>query len=77
MQVWVRFYDISWAYWHPQILSDVARAIDVPLKIDQATINGDFGHFARVLIDIDLKNPLLDTIQLERGEKCRFINLFL
>ena len=55
VQVWVRFYDLPWAYWHPQILSDVARAIGVPLKIDQATINGDFDHFARVLIDIDLK----------------------
>ena len=29
-----------------------------------------------MLIDIDLKNSLLDTIQLERGEEYRFINLF-
>ena len=57
-------------------MSDVARAIGVPLKIDQATINGDFGHFSRVLIDIDLKSPLLNTIQLEWGEECRFINPF-
>ncbi|PON79266.1 Endonuclease/exonuclease/phosphatase, partial [Parasponia andersonii] len=47
-------------FWHPQILFDLAKASGVPLKIDQATLNGDFGHFARVLVDIDLKNPLLD-----------------
>ena len=77
VHVWVRFYYLSWAYWHPKTLSDVARDISVPLKIDQDNINGDFGHFARVLTDIDLNNPLLDTIQLERGEKCMFINLFM
>ncbi|PON69641.1 hypothetical protein PanWU01x14_087640 [Parasponia andersonii] len=46
VQVCVRFYELSWEFWHSQILSDLARAVGVPLKIDQATLNGDFGHFA-------------------------------
>ncbi|PON72885.1 Zinc knuckle CX2CX4HX4C [Parasponia andersonii] len=54
---------------------NLARTVGVPLKIDQATLNGDFGHFARVLMDIDLKNPLLDSIQVESGDECRFIYL--
>ena len=57
-------------------MSNLSRAIGIPLKINQATINGDFGHFARVLVDINLKNPLLEAIQLEKGEECRFVNLF-
>ncbi|PON43618.1 hypothetical protein PanWU01x14_272350, partial [Parasponia andersonii] len=75
VQVWVRFYELPWEFWHLQILFDLARAVGVPLKIDQATLNGDFGHFARVLVDIDLKNPLLDSIQVESGDECRFVYL--
>ncbi|PON53521.1 hypothetical protein TorRG33x02_305090 [Trema orientale] len=62
IQVWVRFYELPWEFWYPQILSDLARAIGCPLKIDQATLNGDFSHSARALVDVDLKNPLLDSI---------------
>ncbi|PON42039.1 Zinc knuckle CX2CX4HX4C [Parasponia andersonii] len=47
----------------------------VPLKIDQATLNGDFGHFARVFMDIDLKNHLLDSIQVESRDEYRFVYL--
>ena len=58
----MRFYDLPWAYWHPQILSDLARAIGIPLKIDRATLNGDFGNLAWILIDVDLQNQLLKSI---------------
>ncbi|KAF3432595.1 hypothetical protein FNV43_RR27335 [Rhamnella rubrinervis] len=34
------------------IISDLARGIGVPLKIDNATLTGNFGHFARVLVDV-------------------------
>ncbi|PON37418.1 Zinc knuckle CX2CX4HX4C [Parasponia andersonii] len=47
----------------------------VPLKIDQATLNGDFGNFARGLVDIDLKNPLLDSIEVESGDEYQFVYL--
>ncbi|PON48647.1 hypothetical protein PanWU01x14_236120 [Parasponia andersonii] len=59
------------------ILSKVDKpwVVGVPLKIDQATLNGDFGHFARFLVDIDLKNPLLDSIQVESGDECRIVYL--
>lgn len=41
-------------YWHPKILLDIARGIGTPLKIDKATIEGDFHHFARVFVELDL-----------------------
>ncbi|PON60755.1 Zinc knuckle CX2CX4HX4C, partial [Parasponia andersonii] len=50
-------------------------AVGVLLKIDQATHNGNFGHFAQVLVDINLKNPLLDSIQVESEDECRFVHL--
>ncbi|KAF3455807.1 hypothetical protein FNV43_RR00449 [Rhamnella rubrinervis] len=44
---------------HHQILFDLARSIEVPLRIDNATLSSNFGHFARVLIDVDLAGHLV------------------
>ncbi|KAK0573831.1 hypothetical protein LWI29_014219 [Acer saccharum] len=75
-QIWVRFYDLPWEFWHPQILSDMARGVGIPLKFDRATLEGDYGHFARMLIDVDLSKPLPDSIMIEVGEDCLFPTLF-
>ncbi|KAF3457448.1 hypothetical protein FNV43_RR02106 [Rhamnella rubrinervis] len=37
-QIWVRFYNLSWEFWHPHILMDLARGIGAPLKFDHSTI---------------------------------------
>lgn len=57
-QVWTRFYRLPWELWDPQILIDIVRNIGIPLLIDRATLEGDYSHFTRVLIDVDLANPL-------------------
>ena len=67
-QVWVRFFDLSWEYWHPKIISDLARGIGVPLRLDKATSDGDFGHYARVLVDVDVSSVLPTSVLLERDE---------
>ena len=67
-QVWVRLFDLSWEYWHPKIISDLARGIGVPLRLDKATSDGDFGHYARVLVDVDVSSVLPTTVLLERDE---------
>lgn len=53
---------MGWDYWHPQVLIEFARTISVLLKVDASTLNGDFGHYARVLIDIDLVKPPLESL---------------
>ncbi|KAK0582625.1 hypothetical protein LWI29_027805 [Acer saccharum] len=75
-QIWARFYDLPWEFWHPQILSDMARGVGIPLKFDRATLEGDYGHFARMLIDVDLSKPLPDSIMIEVGEDCLFLTLY-
>ena len=67
-QVWVRLFDLSWEYWHPKIISDLARGIGVPLRLDKATSDGDFGHYARVLVDVDVSSVLPTSVLLERDE---------
>ncbi|KAK0590494.1 hypothetical protein LWI29_027971 [Acer saccharum] len=36
--------------------------------MDKATIDGDFGHFAKVLMDVDMSVLLPSSVILERGE---------
>ena len=54
---------------------DIACGVGVPLKIDNATINGDLGHFARLLIEVDLSTDLPDTLTLERIGKSSFVDV--
>lgn len=66
----------SWfTTWRPKILFAIARGIDVPLSLDDATTNRNLGHYARVLIDIDLANPLRDEILVERHGFAFFIGI--
>ncbi|KAF3456629.1 hypothetical protein FNV43_RR01283 [Rhamnella rubrinervis] len=37
-----------------RILTDLTKGIGIPLKIDNITLSSNFGHYARVLVDIDL-----------------------
>ncbi|KAK0587194.1 hypothetical protein LWI29_018861 [Acer saccharum] len=68
LKVWVRLFNLSWEYWHPKIISDLARGIGVPLRLDKATSDGDFGHYARVLVDMDMSSVLPTLVLLERDE---------
>ncbi|KAK3198364.1 hypothetical protein Dsin_021779 [Dipteronia sinensis] len=75
--VWVRFFDLSWEYWHPKLISDLATGIEVPLRLDKATSDWNFGHFARVLVDVDVLYVLPTLVLLERDEfhSCYWYNL--
>ena len=71
----VQLYELGWEYWHPKLLSGISRGVGVLLKIDDATLKGDYGHYASILIDVDLSSPLLDGLMLERNGACLFISL--
>ncbi|KAI9184924.1 hypothetical protein LWI28_002511 [Acer negundo] len=42
--------------------------IGVPLRLDKATSDGDFGHYAKVLVDVDVSSVLPTSVLLERNE---------
>jgi hypothetical protein len=65
-QVWVRFHYLPLEYWQPRILFEIAGAIGTPIIIDQNTLNQSFGHYARVLVDINMAGFLPDTLWVER-----------
>ncbi|PON50333.1 Zinc knuckle CX2CX4HX4C [Parasponia andersonii] len=57
------------------ILSDLARGVGVSIRFDEMTLKGEFGHFTRILIDIDLSQPLSDSLMVEVGSNYLFVPL--
>lgn len=65
VQTWIRFYRLPWEVEDPSILFGIVRQIGVPLCIDNMTLSGDLGQFARVLVDLDLSKLLQHTLTLD------------
>jgi len=65
-QVWVRLLELPQEYWMERTLREIARAVGTPLLIDNATTKRLFGHYARILVDMDLSRKLFHEIVVER-----------
>jgi len=52
--------------WWERTLKEIASAIGTPIDIDEPTRNRTFGHYARILVDIDLLKRVYDEILVER-----------
>ena len=55
---------------------NIAYAIRAPLIIDNATLEGNFGHNARIIIYVDLSKYLPESLMTEK-EKQKFIVLMV
>jgi len=53
-------------YWMEHTFREIARVVGTPLVIDNATTKRLFGHYARVLFDIDFSKKIFHEIMVER-----------
>jgi len=53
-------------YWMEQTLREIASAVGTPLVLDNATLKRLFGHYARILVDIDFSKRISHEIIVER-----------
>ncbi|GAU18503.1 hypothetical protein TSUD_90440 [Trifolium subterraneum] len=78
-QVWVKIFGLAQEYWRKNIIFTIASSIGTPICTDAATakpmIERTFGQFARVLVDIDLAQPLRYKILVERKGFAFFVEL--
>ncbi|KAH6818323.1 hypothetical protein C2S51_001926 [Perilla frutescens var. frutescens] len=49
--------------------------VGTPLKIDGNSLHGNVGHFARVLIEIDMAQSLQPSVMIDRGDASFFVDL--
>lgn len=77
--MWVRIYGLAQEYWRPKILFAIASSVGTPLCTDAITgkpaIERTFGHFARVLVDMDLCKELKHKVLVERRGYAFFVEL--
>jgi len=65
-QIWVSLMHLPQEYWRTATLLEIASGIGTPLAIDEATHSCLFGHYARVLVDVDMFGKLFDSVYVER-----------
>jgi len=65
-QVWIRLLELPQEYWMEQTLREIASAVGTPLVIDNATTKRLFGHYARILVDMDFSRKIFHEIVVER-----------
>lgn len=66
---------MSWD-WHPSIILGIAKAAGNPVRIDERSLAGDYGHYVRVLVEVDLSLPIQEQVMIERTGHFRFLSLF-
>ncbi|KAK9273415.1 hypothetical protein L1049_018225 [Liquidambar formosana] len=75
-QVWIRLYGLAQEYWHRQNLLEIARGVGIPLQIDRATLNQVYGHYARILVEIDMSQTPPESIRVEREGFGFFVDVY-
>lgn len=78
-QVWVKIHGLSQEYWRPKIIFAIASCMETPLCTDVATnknpFERHFGHYVRVLVDIDLTQELRYKVLVERKDYAFFVEM--
>lgn len=78
-QVWLRIYGLPQEYWRPRILFAIANSAGTPICTDPAStkpmMERTFGHFARVLVDMDVTQQLRYKVLVERKDYAFFVDL--
>ncbi|XP_057775104.1 uncharacterized protein LOC130994087 [Salvia miltiorrhiza] len=67
-QVWVRIYYLLVEFWHPEVLSGIGRWLGQPLKIDGNSIDDEVAQYARIFVEIDLAQPLAESMVIDGGD---------
>ena len=65
-QVWIRLMALPQEYWMERTLREIPTAVGTPLVLDNATLKRLFGHYARILVDIDFSKKIFHEILIER-----------
>ncbi|CAI9105579.1 OLC1v1004527C1 [Oldenlandia corymbosa var. corymbosa] len=63
--VWVQFPNLELKYWNPDSLSSIASILGTPIMTDDLTDSKKRVHYARVLIDMEIKQEVPDEVLFE------------
>ncbi|KAL8472351.1 hypothetical protein ACS0TY_029536 [Phlomoides rotata] len=75
VQAWIRISELPLEYWNKHIITALASAVGTVIKIDERTLNRTMGRFARVLVELDLKQERDETLMFEQAGHCSFVSV--
>jgi len=64
-QVWIRLWELPHEYWMERTQYEIAGVVGTPLLIDNVTKNRLFGHYVRVLVNLDLSKDIFYEVMVE------------
>jgi len=62
--VWIRLPGLPIEFYEPTILKKIGRAIGPVLHIDSYIANGVKGRFARLCVQVNIEQPLINTVKI-------------
>jgi len=68
VQVWIGLMKLPQEYWMERTIREISCAVGTPLVLDNATSNIIFGHYARILVEIDCSKNFFHEIIVELEE---------
>lgn len=71
----MRFSELPQESWSLKLLCGIVSSNGMPTNLDATTRNKSFGHYAYILIDIDLSKPLHLSILVERDDFSFFVRV--
>ncbi|XP_057775207.1 uncharacterized protein LOC130994192 [Salvia miltiorrhiza] len=71
--VWVRIYYLPIELWHPEVFASIGRIIGLPILFDSTSVHREVGHFTRMLVEVDLAQPLQESMTLGCGNNSFYI----
>lgn len=76
---WVRLYGLPQEYWDSRLLFQIAQGLGTPISLDSITSTAfelrHYAHYARMLVDVDLKTDLWYRLLVERDSFEFFIDV--
>ncbi|CAA7053602.1 unnamed protein product [Microthlaspi erraticum] len=66
--VWVRLSHLPVNFYHRAILMGIAKGLGKPLRVDPTTLNVERARFARICVEVNLRQPLKGSVMIN-GER--------
>lgn len=63
--VWLRLPGLPVEFFNKDLLMEIGSVVGRPVKVDDYTINGTRGKYARVCVELDLSRTLVPQIKLQ------------
>ncbi|KAF5176880.1 zinc ion binding / nucleic acid binding protein [Thalictrum thalictroides] len=60
--IWIRLPNLPMECWDVESLLSIGRGVGYSMKVDETSLNKQFGYYANVLVDVDLTKPIPNQV---------------